>query len=99
MAFFILKPLRNLLLFVYNGNIIQSRYKRARDANTYFGFIYRISLSDRHVEKESLADYIGKKREMFLVQVSFLLCKDSQVRSEVRWGEVRRGGFRDVDNV
>ena len=27
-------------------------------------------LSDRHVEKESLADYISKKREMFLVQVS-----------------------------
>jgi MarR-like DNA-binding transcriptional regulator SgrR of sgrS sRNA len=24
---------------------------------------------DRHVEKESLADYISKKREMFLVQV------------------------------
>ena len=24
---------------------------------------------DRHVEKESLADYINKKREMFLVQV------------------------------
>ena len=27
---------------------------------------------DRHVEKESLADYIGKKREMFLVQVSLI---------------------------
>ena len=27
---------------------------------------------DRHVEKESLADYISKKREMFLVQVKYL---------------------------
>lgn len=26
-------------------------------------------LTDRHVEKESLAEYIAKKREMFLVQV------------------------------
>ena len=26
-------------------------------------------ITDRHVEKESLADYINKKREMFLVQV------------------------------
>lgn len=25
--------------------------------------------TDRHVEKESLAEYIAKKREMFLVQV------------------------------
>lgn len=25
---------------------------------------------DRHVEKESLAEYINKKREMFLVQVN-----------------------------
>ncbi len=30
------------------------------------------AFSDRHVEKESLADYIGKKREMFLVQVRVL---------------------------
>ena len=28
---------------------------------------------DRHVEKESLADYIAKKREMFLVEVCFIL--------------------------
>ena len=33
---------------------------------TYFLYI---SISDRHVEKESLAEYIAKKREMFLVQV------------------------------
>lgn len=26
---------------------------------------------DRHVEKESLADYIAKKREMFLVEVAY----------------------------
>ena len=30
--------------------------------------------SDRHVEKESLAEYINKKREMFLVQVSKTVC-------------------------
>ena len=28
---------------------------------------------DRHVEKESLADYINKKREMFLVQVKLFI--------------------------
>lgn len=28
---------------------------------------------DRHVEKESLAEYINKKREMFLVQVIYYL--------------------------
>lgn len=27
------------------------------------------NLLDRHVEKESLANYIAKKREMFLVEV------------------------------
>ena len=26
-------------------------------------------ITDRHVEKENLADFISKKREMFLVQV------------------------------
>lgn len=29
--------------------------------------------TDRHVEKESLAEYIAKKREMFLVQVCDVL--------------------------
>ena len=29
---------------------------------------------DRHVEKESLADYITKKREMFLIQVISWYC-------------------------
>lgn len=29
----------------------------------------RFLFTDRHVEKESLAEYIAKKREMFLVQV------------------------------
>lgn len=33
------------------------------------GEIITILYSDRHVEKESLAEYIAKKREMFLVQV------------------------------
>jgi hypothetical protein len=28
--------------------------------------------TDRHVEKESLDDYIAKKREMFLVEVGFV---------------------------
>lgn len=32
-------------------------------------FFFIIIFSDRHVEKESLAEYIQKKREMFLVQV------------------------------
>ena len=31
------------------------------------------SFLDRHVEKENLADFIAKKREMFLVQVSWNL--------------------------
>ena len=31
--------------------------------------------TDRHVEKESLAEYIAKKREMFLVQVIWLSYK------------------------
>lgn len=31
-------------------------------------FCYSVFI-DRHVEKESLAEYIAKKREMFLVQV------------------------------
>lgn len=29
-----------------------------------------IALTDRQVEKENLADFIEKKREMFLVQVN-----------------------------
>ena len=32
--------------------------------------LFVFSSPDRHVEKESLAEYIAKKREMFLVQVS-----------------------------
>lgn len=35
-------------------------------------FIYISLILDRQVEKESLADYINKKREMFLVQVSMM---------------------------
>lgn len=38
---------------------------------TKLGFShYFFCSTDRHVEKESLAEYIAKKREMFLVQVS-----------------------------
>ena len=33
--------------------------------------LYYECLTDRHVEKENLADFIAKKREMFLVQVIF----------------------------
>lgn len=32
-------------------------------------FIVLFVFTDRHVEKESLSEYIAKKREMFLVQV------------------------------
>ena len=31
--------------------------------------LFFIDFADRHVEKENLADFISKKREMFLVQV------------------------------
>ena len=31
--------------------------------------MYMFDFADRHVEKENLADFISKKREMFLVQV------------------------------
>ena len=33
--------------------------------------LFAVSHIDRRVEKESLAGYIAKKREMFLVQVSY----------------------------
>ena len=50
----------------------------------FFFFIYIFSLkcfpfTDRHVEKESLAEYIAKKREMFLVQVITYLFSSSQM--------------------
>lgn len=35
----------------------------------YKNLPYFFFSTDRHVEKESLAEYIAKKREMFLVQV------------------------------
>ena len=36
-------------------------------------------LVDRHVEKENLADFISKKREMFLVQVYSLVVINNMV--------------------
>ena len=39
--------------------------------NTAFWLLIVSSVLDRHVEKENLADFISKKREMFLVQVRF----------------------------
>ena len=47
------------------------------------GNVASFTVSDRHVEKESLADFVNKKREMFLVQVRILcprrviLCENS----------------------
>ena len=38
---------------------------------TAFRLLIISSVLDRHVEKENLADFISKKREMFLVQVCF----------------------------
>ena len=39
--------------------------------STLFVQLIVVFLADRHVEKESLAGYIAKKREMFLVQVNY----------------------------
>lgn len=39
----------------------------------YKNLPYFFFSTDRHVEKESLAEYIAKKREMFLVQVCDVL--------------------------
>ena len=57
--------------------------------NTAFWLLIVSSVLDRHVEKENLADFISKKREMFLVQVRFcskILWKSQW--SEVKWSEV-----------
>jgi len=41
-----------------------------------YKYLFVCFLADRHVEKESLAGYIAKKREMFLVQVRHNIVSD-----------------------
>ena len=41
-----------------------------------------VAPSDRHIEKESLTDYIAKKREMFLVQYSLGVKRDEMRKLE-----------------
>lgn len=44
--------------------------------------------TDRHVEKESLAEYIAKKREMFLVQVCDLFPFSFPTMLEIKTKEI-----------
>lgn len=47
---------------------IQTQTLSSNSEELSFAF-YMFDFADRHVEKENLADFISKKREMFLVQV------------------------------
>lgn len=67
--------LRTCIMYHLTTHIL-TRHRPADFNNNLKTFFF----SDRHVEKESLAEYIQKKREMFLVQVHvfngrLLLCK------------------------
>ncbi|KAK2165290.1 hypothetical protein LSH36_52g03004 [Paralvinella palmiformis] len=69
----------------------QSRLMRRKDDSDDDGHVVNVKddpqftlavTRDRHVEKESLADYISKKREMFLVQYSLGVKRDEMRKLE-----------------
>lgn len=45
--------------------------RRNESFQTHWKSNFKLLFKDRRIEKESLKDYINKKREMFLVQVNF----------------------------
>ena len=49
--------------------------KKSGDQELTLTKVKFVGLVDRHVEKENLNDFIAKKREMFLVQVSISILK------------------------
>ena len=63
--------------------------------NTAFQLLIISSVLDRHVEKENLADFISKKREMFLVQVCFC----SKILWKSQWSEVKSVKVKKIQHV